>query len=490
MPTNHNMQLDHNHQQEDTPSSIYLRQRNTKDHPSHSTKNQSSGHSEHERAHDQELITQGHIRADDSIINHPSHQEETTHREESAAETSGSTIQDTSPADATEGMKTNAEEEVVDEEPLCRICLSGRDDADPSLGRFIQPCLCRGTMAFIHVGCLQRWRTTSPSPKSFYRCDQCGYRYKLRRAKIAGLAENTAILGGVTFMVFFILVIVSGFISSWLLESYSQMTTLESQWDSGLGPFSYDSTGKIVGEVVGEAVRVLNSKLHVDDTRLSRTAGTTPIRRSKLVTQAQAESQVSQLKPLQTADSEEHTYRYVRAKGGKNGQERTSEPIAVHSTRPSKRTQGTEDSWSTRKREEEESAAGESTEEPGHMFQRMMIRVLSKLEVVIKHTIKGLAFIGVMSFFQLAMSVTLFSPWNFGIRNSVLRMMRTGSASRTSSAGRAAAADPNGVGSLLILLFVLLGLLKAIQSVWKFVRNSSRWVLRKIEDGVLDVRAA
>ena len=53
-------------------------------------------------------------------------------------------------------------------------------------------------------------------------------------------------------MVFFILVIVSGFISSWLLESYSQMTTLESQWDSGLGPFSYDSTGKIVGEVVGE----------------------------------------------------------------------------------------------------------------------------------------------------------------------------------------------------------------------------------------------
>lgn len=234
------------------------------------------------------------------------------------------------------------------------------------------------------------------------------------------------------------------------------------------------------------AVRVLNSKLHVDGTRSSRSTGTTPIRRSKLVTQAQAESQISKLKPLQTAESEEHTYRYVRAKGG-NGQERSSEPIAVHSIRPSKRTDGTDHSWSMSKREDEENE-GESSEEPMHIFQRIMMTVFSKLEVLIKHTIKGLAFIGVMSFFQLAMSVTLFSPWNFGIRNSVLRMMRTGSTSRT-SAGRAAA-DPNGIGSLLILIFVLLGVLKAIQSVWKFVRKSSQWALRKIEDGVLDVRSS
>jgi hypothetical protein len=101
-------------------------------------------------------------------------------------------------SETTKEAKEEDVQEAEEEEPLCRICLSGRDDGDPSLGRFIQPCLCRGTMAFIHVGCLQRWRITSPSPKSFYRCDQCGYRYKLRRAKIAGLAENPAILGGVT----------------------------------------------------------------------------------------------------------------------------------------------------------------------------------------------------------------------------------------------------------------------------------------------------
>lgn len=85
-----------------------------------------------------------------------------------------------------------------EDDPLCRICLGGRDDEDSSLGRFIQPCLCRGTMAFIHVGCLQRWRLTAPSVRSFYQCDQCGYRYKLRRAKAAGLAENKMILGCVT----------------------------------------------------------------------------------------------------------------------------------------------------------------------------------------------------------------------------------------------------------------------------------------------------
>ncbi|OAV92797.1 hypothetical protein PTTG_04943 [Puccinia triticina 1-1 BBBD Race 1] len=412
---------------------------------------------------------------EENIIRNPSepegHQEETD--QEPCAE---------KPAEATKQAEDNEE---ADEEALCRICLSGRDDADPSLGRFIQPCLCRGTMAFIHVGCLQRWRITSPSPKSFYRCDQCGYRYKLRRAKIAGLAENPAILGGVTFMVFFILVIVSGFISSWLLESYSQITTIESHWDTGLGPFSYDSTGKIVGEVVGEAVRVLNSKLHVDDSRSSRKAATTPVRRSKLVTQSQSSSEVSKLKPIESAESEEHTYRYVRSKGRKNGQDASpDQPLAVYSTRPSTRANPAGQSSTTGPREDEE--ADEEAGEPGNIIHSILSTVFSKLEALIKHTIKGLAFIGVMSFFQLAMSVTLFSPWNFGIRNSVLRMMRSGSSSR-SSAGRAAA-DPNGIGSLLILIFVLLGVLKAIQSVWKFVRKSSQWALRKIEDGVLDVR--
>lgn len=63
-----------------------------------------------------------------------------------------------------------------------------------SLGRFIQPCLCRGSMAYIHVGCLEKWRRMS-TLRCFYQCDQCGYHYKLCRAKVAGLAENKMVLG-------------------------------------------------------------------------------------------------------------------------------------------------------------------------------------------------------------------------------------------------------------------------------------------------------
>ncbi|KAI9616969.1 hypothetical protein H4Q26_010606 [Puccinia striiformis f. sp. tritici PST-130] len=380
-----------------------------------------------------------------------------------------STGQETTPNEPeTELNHQEKDQEQTEEEPLCRICLSGRDDEDPSLGRFIQPCLCRGTMANIHVGCLQRWRITSPSPKSFYRCDQCGYRYKLRRAKIAGLAENSVILGAVTFTVFFILVIVSGFISNWLLESYSQIAPIESHWDSGLGPFSYDSTGKIVGEVVGEAVRVLNSKLHVDGTRSTK----------------KWDRHRSENPTNPNGRKRDHTYRYVRGKEAKKSEQ---EPVnTAYSNRASPRTHPASTPTTTSAKSENEELENEEEQESGNILQTILNKIFNKLELLIKHVIKGLAFIGVMSFFQLAMSVTLFSPWNFGIRNSVLRMMRSSSNTRTTSNGRVSGTDPNGIGSLLLLIFVLLGVLKAIQSVWNLVRNSSQWALRKIEDGVLD----
>ncbi|POV95683.1 hypothetical protein PSTT_16102 [Puccinia striiformis] len=357
-----------------------------------------------------------------------------------------STGQETTPNEPeTELNHQEKDQEQTEEEPLCRICLSGRDDEDPSLGRFIQPCLCRGTMANIHI---------------------------------AGLAENSVILGAVTFTVFFILVIVSGFISNWLLESYSQIAPIESHWDSGLGPFSYDSTGKIVGEVVGEAVRVLNSKLHVDGTRSTKKMGSTPVRKSKLVKESQSENEVSKLKPIQTDENGDHTYRYVRGKEAKKSEQ---EPVnTAYSNRASPRTHPASTPTTTSAKSENEELENEEEQESGNILQTILNKIFNKLELLIKHVIKGLAFIGVMSFFQLAMSVTLFSPWNFGIRNSVLRMMRSSSNTRTTSNGRVSGTDPNGIGSLLLLIFVLLGVLKAIQSVWNLVRNSSQWALRKI----------
>ena len=90
-------------------------------------------------------------------------------------------------------------------EKQCRICLDGEDLA---LGRLIRPCLCKGSMSvnisvhdssnpsqlliyrqFVHVGCLKRWRDSSPS-KNFFSCPVCHYQYRLGRTRVVGIATN------------------------------------------------------------------------------------------------------------------------------------------------------------------------------------------------------------------------------------------------------------------------------------------------------------
>ena len=56
--------------------------------------------------------------------------------------------------------------------PTCRICLDeGGDD-------LISPCACTGTQAYVHLRCLQRWRS-SPSQARQDICPVCRYPYTL-----------------------------------------------------------------------------------------------------------------------------------------------------------------------------------------------------------------------------------------------------------------------------------------------------------------------
>ncbi|KAG6332507.1 hypothetical protein ID866_6584, partial [Astraeus odoratus] len=73
------------------------------------------------------------------------------------------------------------------QEKTCRICLDGED---PTLGRLIKPCLCTGSISYVHVKCLQRWRTQSTGDSAFYRCPQCRFHYRFARTKVLGLATN------------------------------------------------------------------------------------------------------------------------------------------------------------------------------------------------------------------------------------------------------------------------------------------------------------
>ena len=78
---------------------------------------------------------------------------------------------------------TNVVDDLNDlsDEPVCRICQASRREAPAS--RFIRPCACSGSLAHVHLECLNRWRASSASASA--RCDICHTPYQLRRAWLA-----------------------------------------------------------------------------------------------------------------------------------------------------------------------------------------------------------------------------------------------------------------------------------------------------------------
>ncbi|KAI8341129.1 hypothetical protein BC941DRAFT_415910, partial [Chlamydoabsidia padenii] len=54
----------------------------------------------------------------------------------------------------------------------------------------IRPCRCKGTMMYVHVSCLNRWRTLSPRASSYVACDLCKYEYNIYRPRYAAIVTN------------------------------------------------------------------------------------------------------------------------------------------------------------------------------------------------------------------------------------------------------------------------------------------------------------
>eukprot|EP01028_Stygiella_incarcerata_P005952 TRINITY_DN24550_c0_g2_i1.p1 TRINITY_DN24550_c0_g2~~TRINITY_DN24550_c0_g2_i1.p1 ORF type:complete len:325 (+),score=67.94 TRINITY_DN24550_c0_g2_i1:258-1232(+) len=73
-----------------------------------------------------------------------------------------------------------------DPERLCRICYCG-DEA----GELFQPCRCRGSLAWIHRECLDRWRSSESivpfqrNTEKFNRCEVCHYVYRFSEVENA-----------------------------------------------------------------------------------------------------------------------------------------------------------------------------------------------------------------------------------------------------------------------------------------------------------------
>lgn len=71
------------------------------------------------------------------------------------------------------------------ETPTCRICFDTVDG--PGNNRLFSPCRCRGSMRYVHVGCLNQWRCSAANSMAHYRCDSCHYEYRVQRTQLAQL---------------------------------------------------------------------------------------------------------------------------------------------------------------------------------------------------------------------------------------------------------------------------------------------------------------
>jgi len=111
----------------------------------------------------------------------------------------------------------------------CRICLAGPEDIKAS-GRLIKPCMCKGTMQYVHVKCLNQWRKSSGSKSAFYQCNTCHYSYAFARTSAAGLATSPLVLGLASILLFAIIVFTASFFLSCLVPSLATPSySLETQ---------------------------------------------------------------------------------------------------------------------------------------------------------------------------------------------------------------------------------------------------------------------
>jgi hypothetical protein len=110
--------------------------------------------------------------------------------------------------------------ETISLDRICRIC-HGHEVNDPQMGRLLSPCKCRGSMKYVHLGCLNSWREISKRRESFWQCENCNYRYNLRRTTWAKYLQNELMTQLLTFLIFLGLVFVSGYFAKFIIYIFS-----------------------------------------------------------------------------------------------------------------------------------------------------------------------------------------------------------------------------------------------------------------------------
>jgi len=106
----------------------------------------------------------------------------------------------------------------VDEAPTCRICFDTGNGC--GVGRLFSPCECRGSMRYVHVGCLDEWRCSATNDSAYYRCDSCHYNYRLQRTQVAVMLLSPNAPTYLVVMAFVSLAVIFGLLARWLFPAH------------------------------------------------------------------------------------------------------------------------------------------------------------------------------------------------------------------------------------------------------------------------------
>ena len=121
---------------------------------------------------------------------------------------------------------------------------------DPALGRLISPCQCRGSVKYVHEGCIKMWRNQNPNA---YTCARCGYAYQLARVGWARRLRSPALALVLTVAILLTTIFLLGFVGDPILNLW------------------LDPVGTIAGTVVSsgslsaaERIEILDDDLDLD----------------------------------------------------------------------------------------------------------------------------------------------------------------------------------------------------------------------------------
>lgn len=111
---------------------------------------------------------------------------------------------------------------------------------DPASGRLIRPCHCKGSMKWIHEGCLYEWRRQDASSPNFWKCPTCLFEYRLQRMFWSRLicSRPTRLL--LTFMILFVTIFMLGFVADPIINLY-------------LDPYDVMTSGGLTDPIIEDA---------------------------------------------------------------------------------------------------------------------------------------------------------------------------------------------------------------------------------------------